>query len=86
VADPSKILAASDKHSAAPPPTYVMSAAGGPPKEKTMSMDFWTVYKWAEEIAILIPALLFFSWVMYTDRKIVQKAAAARRKLAHLPD
>jgi hypothetical protein len=49
-----------------------------------MPIDFETVYYWADVITIAIPALLFISWVLYTDRKIVRRAAAARRKFAGL--
>ena len=44
-------------------------------------MDFWTVFSRVDEFAILVPALAFFAWVLYTDRKIVRRNAAIRRAM-----
>jgi hypothetical protein len=44
-------------------------------------MDFWTVFSKVDEFAILVPALVFLAWVLYTDRKIVRRNAAMRRDM-----
>jgi hypothetical protein len=46
-----------------------------------MPTDFWTVYHWVDVIAISIPVLLFAAWVLYTDRKIARRVAAAQRQI-----
>jgi hypothetical protein len=79
VADSSKILAGSDKHRATTLPMYVVVAAGSPRQEKTM--DFWTVFSKVDQFAILVPAVVFLAWVLYTDRKIVRRNAAMRRAM-----
>lgn len=47
-----------------------------------MTTDFWTMYSWVDAIATAVPVLLFLGWVLYTDRKIVRRNAAARLKFA----